>query len=1858
MSRRLVITTSSFTLLITIAASLILTFSLNLGNLAPVDAINFLQGATVNQANGTGGIRMAGEGLSQSQLAGVPAQGTAWQVGQIVGLPKGTLIYQGNGFDYPINACVPEDNWLVLVTGGPRTADGYVWYDTSRQAVDHLPTSGTGWVAPDATTVQCPTDGTPPVPGDTILPVISKVDFRQDGNGRAVVIATITDNVAVAGAWLWWNGHEYPMQLTGSDRYEAVIGRDLNGALRDYSILAVDTSGNVGEWHSTKAARIAYSSMAGIAKNTGSALEPVNTAVGSFYSQHQDIYVPAPGLPFDFIRTYNSVAAQFDGPFGFGWTHKYNLHLQVVDDLLLHGVVVTFEDGRTANFEVNGSGFVSPPGDQNTLAREGSGYVLTTPRQVKYFFNENGKLTSIQDSNGNTMQFSYSGDHLAQITDTAGRVYSVEYNGDHISKIGDVLGRSYEFTYDADGNLKTYSNPEDGLIQYTYNAEHWLLTITDPNDHVFVNNTYDDRGRIIEQRDASNSLSTISYPNERTAIITDNLEKVTKHFYDDNLRLIEDKDANGYSIFYQYDSDDNVILIKDLGGHETKYTYDSSGNVLTRTDALDQTAYFRYDGQNNLIYQKDEAGAETTLEYDGYNNLFHVYDAEGGDTFITYNGLGLIETLQDANEHTTRYVYDDQGNLQTITDALNNVTIFEHDAVGRQIAMTDANNHSVHFEYDKNDRVKGITDPNGKTTQFTYDPVGNLKSVTDRRGYATLYSYNENDNLIQVTDPRGNVARYSYDLMYHRKTFQNWRGFVTHYQYDDVYNLTKVIDAQGASTVFGYDADRNLIIITDALDQETRMEYDPLHRTAIVTNALGGVTKYTYDQVGRPLSVLDPKEGNTQYIYDRLGRLLKLTDALSNATNFTYDPAGNLLSTTNARGFTTRYHYNAVNQLLDQISPLGRNMRMTYDGVGNIASITDARDNTTSFAYDANDNLIDVTDALLNHIRYTYDEEDHRLTVTDQNGHTIKSTYDETGNRANLILPMGETTSFGYDENGNLIAVTNAKTKTTQFTYDKVDLLKSEINPLGLVTSYDYDALHRLIKKTDANGNPTQYGYNALDWLTSVTDSLNGVTAYEYDPLGNLTAQIDANTHRTEFGVNILGQVVSETNALDKVWGYEYDPVGNLVKRTDANGVATNYTFDEDNLLTDISYPTGPGTNFAYDPNKNLSEMVDSSGTSAFIYDPLNRLTQAGHTAGLLAAKALKYDYDPASNLTQIIYPDGKQVNYAYNANDWLISTAAPVGVTSYTYDPVGLITHQQNPNGTWTDSMYDDANRLIKLLNGKPAASTNLISSFEYTLDKVGNRTRTVERGTRGQVVTWTKDYTYDKLYRLLQSVETPSAKPYQTLTSAFTYDAVGNRLSMKTNIADKPNTPALPPATTTKYTYNAGNQLITAASPAGTTQFGYDANGNRISMSGPARAINYVYDFENRMISAKTYDVLKSGKLQPDSTLDFTYDGLNRRVERGVIDKGVRKTAAFLYNGLGYDLLAQYVDPGSPRTTYYYRDPMQVLSRQEIQGSGAGLGYFYHYDSLGSVSAWTNHAGQETQEYAYAPYGRLIDNNGPDNASNKTDPHNSLTFSGKLWDNETETYYFGARDYDPASGTWLTQDPYRGRIVEPMTLHRYGYVGDNPINATDFWGFSTLTWSEFLKLQETKNNLLTQNEILQTQFRNNVTDLYKLPPLWQRLMSAQSLQNIFQILSQESSMKQNIAYLTLALKSSSEELRKVRQSIADYYQNGFNVGQCTRFVADKKVVDWRGDGYEWAANAQTSGYEVSGTARVGDIVVFGQWTQGTGVAGHVGIVTAVYQTPGKDTIFDLAEDNWGKRTKLPHEGPGMLFIHDVPSR
>ncbi len=70
-------------------------------------------------------------------------------------------------------------------------------------------------------------------------------------------------------------------------------------------------------------------------------------------------------------------------------------------------------------------------------------------------------------------------------------------------------------------------------------------------------------------------------------------------------------------------------------------------------------------------------------------------------------------------------------------------------------------------------------------------------------------------------------------------------------------------------------------------------------------------------------------------------------------------------------------------------------------------------------------------------------------------------------------------------------------------------------------------------------------------------------------------------------------------------------------------------------------------------------------------------------------------------------------------------------------------------------------------------------------------------------------------------------------------------------------------------------------------------------------------------------------------------------------------------------------------------------------------------------------------------------------------------FTYTAQDYDPETGLLHFYARYYDPARGVWLTQDPYTGELLNPLTQHRYAYLMGNPLKGGDLYGF----WPDWLE-------------------------------------------------------------------------------------------------------------------------------------------------------------------------------------------------
>ncbi len=109
-----------------------------------------------------------------------------------------------------------------------------------------------------------------------------------------------------------------------------------------------------------------------------------------------------------------------------------------------------------------------------------------------------------------------------------------------------------------------------------------------------------------------------------------------------------------------------------------------------------------------------------------------------------------------------------------------------------------------------------------------------------------------------------------------------------------------------------------------------------------------------------------------------------------------------------------------------------------------------------------------------------------------------------------------------------------------------------------------------------------------------------------------------------------------------------------------------------------------------------------------------------------------------------------------------------------------------------------------------------------------------------------------------------------------------------------------------------------------------------------------------------------------------------------------------------------------------------------------------YLRYDGLGSVRYLTDASGNLTDPYTYDAFGNLLYSTGS--------TPNNYRFAGEQWDADLRLYYLRSRYYCPDLGRFWTMDTFEGNQDDPLSLHRYLYTEDNPVNLTDPSGRTSL--------------------------------------------------------------------------------------------------------------------------------------------------------------------------------------------------------
>jgi RHS repeat-associated protein len=183
-----------------------------------------------------------------------------------------------------------------------------------------------------------------------------------------------------------------------------------------------------------------------------------------------------------------------------------------------------------------------------------------------------------------------------------------------------------------------------------------------------------------------------------------------------------------------------------------------------------------------------------------------------------------------------------------------------------------------------------------------------------------------------------------------------------------------------------------------------------------------------------------------------------------------------------------------------------------------------------------------------------------------------------------------------------------------------------------------------------------------------------------------------------------------------------------------------------------------------------------------------------------------------------------------------------------------------------------------------------------------------------------------------------------------------------------------------------------------------------------------------------------LVQAQIPGKGTVSYTYDTEGIRQSSTV---GEVTTQYLVDKNRDYAQVLEEWQNGSLAVSYVYGSD---LISQERSGTQS----FYLVDGLGSVVALADEMGSVTDTYTYQAFGTLISTTG--------EIENQYLFSGEQKDNLLDSYYLRDRFYDASTSRFIRRDSAAGNVTEPLTLQKYIYAHDNPVNLIDPSGFSSM--------------------------------------------------------------------------------------------------------------------------------------------------------------------------------------------------------
>ena len=863
------------------------------------------------------------------------------------------------------------------------------------------------------------------------------------------------------------------------------------------------------------------------------------------------------------------------------------------------------------------------------------------------------------------------------------------------------------------------------------------------------------------------------------------------------------------------------------------------------------------------------------------------------------------------------------------------------------------------------------------------------------------------------------------------------------YRFDISGRHLETLDKQTGSVrhTFSYDAQGRLVSATDPNGNEIRVERDGAglpsalvapfgQRTQLATDAEGYLNRVTspesetwqltYTELGLLTSATTPRGDRSEYQYDQLGKVTRVTDRAGEVWNYVADdgPSGSSVVVETPEGRDPTYDFHVEGD--------DRQFALRQQ-TGELSSSVTAADGSVHVTRPDGTHLVSRNNT---HPRWGVQEPVLATTVTTPANHTVQLDESVTSELANPLDPLSlvaETTTWTLG-NGTFEQHFDAATRRYVTTSPAGRTEVTEIDEQGRITlvqraglapvTLTYDARGRLSQFDQGDGDrrrTTRLSYGADGFLESISDPLDQSETFATDENGRITRVTYDDGRFVDLTYNGMGSLETvrppdrapyqlSYSPLEKFSGMSFPDVGQGAQADVVN-------FDGDGEVANMTTRGGRTATLARDGAGRVTGLTVPRGAFSYSYDASNLIANATSPDGV----RLDFSYDGVLPTAET-YSGPLQGTVSLTYNDRLLPASVTVdgGVAvPLSYDDDGLSVQAGDMStsrdavsglvsarglGLFSESLgYNEFGELTSVTTeygGVPLYSLQLTRD---NLGRVENRQVAFQSEANSS---W--DYTYDAGKRLRR------VNRNGNLFQEFAYDANDNRLTTASS------------GGTESATYDGRDQILTL----GAATFAHNRDGQRVTSQVGSAVTTYSYGVAGELLSVAQAD---------GTTIDYLLDASHRRVGKLVND-------AFSVGYLYLDQLnpvATVEAGGNVLSQFVYGSRLNVPDYMIRNGTR----YAFVVDDLGSVQLVVNvETGQVSQRIEYGPFGEVITDTNPG--------FQPFGYAGGLYDPSTKLVHFGARDYDPATGRWLTPDP---RYFDGGSFNLYAYVLNDPINRFD---------------------------------------------------------------------------------------------------------------------------------------------------------------------------------------------------------------